>query len=136
MDLEEIGWEFVPYVGQGTRMKKNSPVPPVLTKHGNVIRKWSGYSARGEYEKHGTSGISGHVHRMGLFYHRDDRGPHVWIENGCLCKIDPEYAEHPDWQQGFSVITYTEDGEYFGVEPVAIHEGKAIFRGRVYVAGA
>lgn len=71
-------------------------------KHGNVARKWAGYSARAEFESTGQSGLSGHTHRLGHFYRTDATGMYSWMECGCLCDLQPEYAEGRvmDWQHG------------------------------------
>lgn len=39
---------------------KNTMVHGVLVKHGNIVRSHSAYTAKGEYDSEGTSGISGH----------------------------------------------------------------------------
>lgn len=86
----------------------------VLFKHGNVVRKFSGYSARGEFEKEGTSGVSGHTHRLSTYFHRSRGGTYVWVESGCACKLDAEYIEGiANWQHGFSVISFDEKGNHF-----------------------
>lgn len=120
-------WIFVPIHGQA----KRQILPMFITKHGSVVRKWSGHSAKAEWERYGQSGISGHTHRSGLFYTDDYNGAHVWIENGCTCRLDPEYTEDPNWQQGFTVITYTSPTN-FSVEPIHVHNGVAVWRGKEY----
>lgn len=130
LGLGQVGWEWVPT----ERQSKTDILPGMITKHGTVVRKHSGATARGEWEKYGKSGISGHVHRMGLYYHRDHNGAHVWIEGGCTCSLDPEYMTDPDWQQGCTIITWDESGERFNVEPIYIQDGRATWRGRTFRA--
>lgn len=96
--------------------------------HGYLVRKWSGYSARGHYEKFGRSVLHGHTHRMGSFFHRTPYGPSGAWENGCLCRLDPEYTINPDWQQGFSVVWVWPDGQ-FHVDQVHIHDGTYCWQG-------
>ncbi|MCA8938790.1 MAG: hypothetical protein KDB07_03230, partial [Planctomycetes bacterium] len=49
------------------------------------------------------SGISGHTHRLGIHYRTTLAGTKFWIENGCLCNLDPDYTHgQPDWQHGFT----------------------------------
>ena len=129
---EEVGWRIVPPEAQ----TKTEILPGIITKHGNVVRKWSAYTARGEWERYGRSGISGHTHRMGQFYTRDFNGNHVWTEGGCTCKLDPEYAPDPNWQQGCVVIEHSADAERFAVHLVYIQDGRAMWRGMDYRAAA
>lgn len=128
LGLEQIGWEYVDYTDQPLvgRLSK------LLLKHGDIVRKWSGWSAKGEWEKHAKGGISGHTHRLGAFYHRDMGGSHVWHETGCTCSLKPEYVRHPDWQHACLVIMYTD--ERFQVEPVYIQDGKALWRAQEFAA--
>lgn len=83
----------------------------VLFKHGDLVRKFSGYTAKGEFEKEAVSGVSGHTHRLGIYFHRSRGGTNFWVESGCLCKLDPEYIKGiSNWQLGFSVIQYDKRG--------------------------
>lgn len=125
LGLPKMGWAYEKKVVLNDRL---------ILKHGDVVRRWAGYSARGEWEKYGKGGMSGHTHRAATFYHRDWNGQHLWAELGCLCRLDPEYAEHPDWQQSFVVITWA--GGHFSLERVFIHEGRAVFRGKLYSASS
>lgn len=129
--LKEAGagnWKFVPTTGQA----RVDILPEFITKHGSVVRRWSGQSAKAEWERYGCSGISGHTHRSGLFYTDDYNGAHVWIENGCTCLLEAEYTEDPNWQQGFTVLTYGKTPASFSVEPVHVHKGVAVWRGKEY----
>ena len=121
-------WSFIPALKQAHK----KIFPNIVTKHGSVVRKWSSYTARGEWEKYGMCGMSGHTHRLGLFYHRDFNGAHSWAETGCTCDINPEYVEDPDWQHGCLVVTFAKDFKYFNYEPVYIQEGHAIWRDTRY----
>lgn len=130
LELDAIGWEFRPYQGQA---RAEPVLPHLIVKHGTVVRKWSAFTAKGEWEKYGKGGISGHTHRAGLFYHRDHNGSHAWIEAGCTCTLLPDYmTDDPDWHQGCVVITH--DGDRFGVEPVYIQDGVGVWRGERYEA--
>jgi len=96
--------------------------------HGHIIRKHSGYTARAMAEEYGTV-LFGHTHRMGIYHRRDGRGNVVAIENGCLCKLDPEYLKGiANWQHGFTVVTH-DDGQS-SYEQVQFTDRKAIFRGK------
>lgn len=124
----EIGWEFVPYNGQAHK----AILPMIITKHGTVVRKWSGMSAKGEWERYGKSGISGHVHRLGRFYTSDQNGSHTWVEAGCTCDTRPQYMEDPNWQQGCVVVEHSADGQRFEMHTVYIQDGRALWRGQDY----
>ena len=130
LQLDGLGVNWVPLQDQ--------PAMGIFTKfilkHGDVVRKWSGWSAAGEWAKYGKSGASGHVHRLGLFFHRDWNGNHVWAETGCLCDLNPDYTPDPDWQNGFLVVTFERATGAFQVEPVYIHRGSAVWRGQVFKA--
>lgn len=128
MQSESIGWEFVP-----ERMQSRTQVlPKIITKHGNVVRKWSGWSAKGEWEKYGRSGVSGHTHRLGWFVHRDHNGNANWVETGCTCLLEAPYGVDFDWQSGFVVMTWNESQAVQNVEFVSIRDGAAIWRRAEY----
>ena len=90
--------------------------------HGDVIRKFSAYTAKAELEKHDTSGISGHSHRLSCYYYRTPERYLAWYESGCLCRLDPEYIKSPNWSQGF-LYGYIEK-DSFAVTPIPIVDGK------------
>lgn len=90
--------------------------------HGDLIRKFSSYTARGELEKHDNSGISGHSHRGGVYYYKTPERYLAWYESFCLCDIHPFYVDEPNWQQGF-LYGYI-DKDSFAVTPIPIVDGK------------
>lgn len=106
-------------------------IPHVLVKHGSVVRKYSGYSAKAEYENYHRSGTSGHTHRLGVHYHRSLDQTHLWVETGCLCSLKPEYTRYPNWMQGFAVFSWIDDDLPF-VQPVHINNGTTLYNGVVY----
>jgi len=94
--------------------KKEFMYHSVLFKHGNIVRKFSSYTAKGEWEKEGTSGCSGHTHRLGIFFHTDRSGSHVWVETGCGCQLDAEYINGiANWQHGFAVFGFDKSGHFY-----------------------
>lgn len=101
--------------------------------HGNIIRGESGASARSHFLATGGSILMGHVHRLGVFYKTNRYGVHTAIENGFLGRMDFEYTDRPNWQQGFSTISYTEDGR-FSVKQHLIEDGSLIVDGVIYNA--
>jgi len=99
-------------------------VPNLITKHGTKLSQHSAYTGAAELRQHGRSGISGHIHRMGLHYKSDAGGNHVWAEGGCCCILQPKYMQAtPNWQHGCWVIHYTND--WFNMTPVFIQDGYA-----------
>lgn len=101
-------------------------------EHGGIIRKHSAYTAKGQMEARGTSGISGHSHRMGSHFKTNRGGDFVWYENGCLCDRNPEYVKHPDWQNGFTVGYFKRGNSRFTVEQICITGGKLVYAGREF----
>jgi hypothetical protein len=132
LELDGIGWEFVP---AGEQSRKQI-LPRLITKHGDTVRRWSGMSAKGEWERYGQSGISGHVHRLGRFYTSDRNGAHTWVEAGCLCDTDPRYTRDPNWQNGLVVVEHSADRQRFEMHLVYCQDGRALWRGQDYRAAA
>jgi len=129
MDTEAMGWKFI-----GGREQSRTPVlPKIITKHGTVVRKFSGMTAKGEWEKYGASGISGHTHRLGHFFHRDHNGTARWIETGCTCLLDPPYGVDFDWQQGLVIMGWSADRKLMDEHLVSIRDGATLFHHKEYV---
>lgn len=84
----------------------------LLVTHGSSVSKHSGWSARAHFEKYGQSVLIGHTHRQGMYVKTNARGTHYSYEGGCLCRLDPEYITHPDWQHGFSVVRVEDNGQF------------------------
>ena len=104
-----------------------------MVTHGDLIRAHSGYTAKGMSDKHGGSGICGHSHRGGNSLKTNRFGVYGWWENYCLCDLDLDYVSHPNWQQGFSVVT--DIHERFWIEPIQIIHRKFIYGGKTYGSG-
>lgn len=128
LGLEELRIEHVSYGEQS----KQAFLPKFILKHGTLVRTKSGATAAGEQAKYNKSGASGHTHRLGMIYHRDANGSHVWVETGCTCKLDPDYCVDPDWQNGCLFLTFDPETGAVAPEPVFIHNGLGVFRGKQY----
>jgi UDP-2,3-diacylglucosamine pyrophosphatase LpxH len=103
----------------------------LFVTHGSVCRKHSAYTARGEIEKNGCSGISGHTHRDGKHTVRKRGGSLAWWENYCMCDLNPAYVEGiADWSQGWSVVTTVGRRPY--VEQIHVSDYKYIYGGKLY----
>ena len=96
--------------------------------HGTIVRQHSGWSGKAHYDKRGGSVLIGHTHRMGVYYRTNAKGVHAAYENGCLCQLNPEYVQDPDWQQGWSVVHVGDDG-YFSVQQIPVIERNRIHYG-------
>lgn len=104
-----------------------------MVTHGDLIRAHSGYTAKGMSDKHGGSGIHGHSHRGGSSLKRNRFGIYGWWENYCLCSLEPDWVQNPNWQQGFSLVHFTKDR--FWVEQVQIINRKFMYGGAVWGSG-
>lgn len=105
----------------------------MLVKHGEKVRSRSGYTATGELESTGISGISGHTHRLAQVYKTNRAGMFTWVEAGCVCDLNPEYMEGriADWQHGMAYGTFTKDRDRrFELHTLPIIHGKVVFEGK------
>jgi len=103
----------------------------MIFKHGDIVRKYAGYTARGEFDSSGMSGVSVHTHRLSQYYYTSESGEYLWTEAGCLCKLDQEYlrGKTPNWQPGFAIGYYKTGSQRFHVDVVPIVKGKAMYGG-------
>lgn len=136
LGLASLGIEWM---YDGSLLSQEYVVDNVLAiKHGQYVRKGSGMSARAEieHEHYSISTISGHTHRGGSFYATTRHGVVQGHEAFCLCRLDPEYLQHPDWQQGLLLAEIV--GENLEVELIPFndfrHRKSAIWRGKEYSA--
>ena len=106
----------------------------VIIKHGTLVRKFASYTAKGEFEKNGLSGVSGHTHRLAQYRHTNEADSYVWTESGCLCQLDADYmdGQKPNWNQGFSVGYFKENSKRFIIETIPIFDGRAFYCGKEY----
>lgn len=119
----------IEYIGKYQTYKKHN----FILTHGEIVRKHSGYTARGMFEQYGMSGISGHTHRLGVHYVSNEAANYLWAENGCLCDLNPEYiVGRPNWLNGFSIGYFQKGNKRFNIEQIPIIEGKAFYAGNTY----
>jgi hypothetical protein len=96
-----------------------------LFKHGNLISKDAGMTARRELQSEGMSGASGHSHRLAQIYLRDRSGEYTWIESGCLCDLNPEWMDSTaNWKHGLSIVSFKQDSDTYFATPIPIIDGK------------
>ena len=126
--LGEYGFEWRPY-GATYSLGK------LLVTHGSIVSRHSGQTARAHLDKYGTSVLIGHTHRGGTYYKRDMKGVHVAVENYCLCRLDPEYVQNPNWMQGFSVVHVDEKTGFFNITAIPILPGNRFYYGNDLIKG-
>lgn len=102
-----------------------------VIKHGDLVRKFSAYTSKGEFDATGMSGKSAHTHRAGVYRVTNESGSYTWMECGCLCLLNAEYMDGkiPNWQQGFGISYFKEGSRRFQDEFVPIIKGKAMYGG-------
>lgn len=108
----------------------------LVVRHGEIVKSHSAMSAKAELEReyHAISTLTGHTHRGGSYYVAGRMGVAQAHEGFCLCRLDPEYMDRPNWQQG---IVLAEVTGIVTVEPVPFfnirHRKVARWRGKEYV---
>lgn len=125
-DLLEFDHFRVDFCAQPYRL-----APGVSAIHGNLLSSVlgaAGQSAFKERQRHGTSIVQGHTHRLGLGWDRQETS-RFWMECGHLC--DPGKASYLDfkgqanWQQGFGVLHVRGEKVFPSVH--VIHGGASAF---------
>jgi len=130
--LKELGIE--------PEMQEEVDLGEIVIRHGQVVRQYSGMSARGEVEKqrYQVSTMTGHTHRGGIFMSTTRHGIVYGLESFCLCKLDPWYGQGPyDWQNGLVLATIHNDKSLqFEPIPFSHVSGKVVahWRDKTYSA--
>jgi hypothetical protein len=116
----------------------------LILAHGEVVRKFSAYTAKAHLEKLLFSVIIGHSHRLGLHQRTSARSryleedPMFAVENGCLCRFDQPYVNGStsDWQRGFTVldIDLSEEKPLLTPTLISITDDRASFQGKTFKA--
>jgi hypothetical protein len=127
-ETAQFGVEYYPYWHRLYLAEGN-----LVVTHGKYVSRHSGQSAKRTLEWLGVSCIVGHTHRLGNHLVTQDGVMRGAWENGCLCLMEPEYDDAPNWQQGFSVVDI--DGPEFHViqVPIVRRDGRPV---AVYHGGA
>lgn len=125
--FEDLGYSYSPYA-EGKPFIENGVL---LYTHGSLTNK---HCAEAHLSKYGKNVIFGHLHRIQNYTKRDLKGQEAGWCIGCLSTLDPHYEIFANWHHGFAVVSWKQvAGEWlFDVEQVRIHNGTAIWRGRVY----
>lgn len=107
--------KYVPGRGNGNVIINNK----VVVIHGDksTLSKHSGYGAKKKISDAGGWWVFGHGHRNGMHQHTIVGGTFLGQEVGCMCDLNPEYVQSPNWQHGFAVIHFMQ-GSKFRIEPL------------------
>jgi len=108
--------------------------------HGTAFSSAPGQTARKLLQNTDTNTVAGHSHRneraSRTIHTRHGQQEITAVVVGCACKIDgtvPGRSATPQWQQGALWVTYdTEDPSRIEFQEIRIHDGSAMFRGKVY----
>lgn len=103
----------------------------LLIGHFNKVNKYSGMTAKNLLEDKGMSVIQGHTHRLGSSYKRTYDGQKGGWEGGCLCDLNPQYVNMPNWQTGFLTIHKDKKSDQFKVTPIEIIDNRIIFGDKI-----
>jgi len=121
--LEDFGIKYLEY-GDGIWLGK------LWVTHGDVIRKYGGYTAKAEFEKNGCSTLTGHTHRLARTSVTLRGGTYASWENGCLCDLQPEYIKGiPNWQHGFAIVNVNDNKGLFSVQQIDILNRSSLWYG-------
>ena len=129
----------------GVDYRANIYLGKLLVCHGHEVsyrgRAESGQTARVTMERLNCPVMMGHVHRLGMYTRTTMAvGMQDGYELGCLMDFNQvDYMAHPNWQQGFAIVSYEDNGaKEYSVEMVPIqgfyskNYRSAIFRGTKY----
>ncbi len=135
--IEGLGFKTVFGLGEhGFRWKDYGDyvmLGKLMVTHGDIVRKYSAYTAKAHFDKFGTSVLHGHTHRVGWYCHTNIAGAHGAWENGCLCRLDGlGYTKHPDWQQAFAVIHVDAGGMFNVQQNIILNRRKFFYGGEVW----
>lgn len=70
----------------------------------------------------GKTLVTQNTHRGGAYYYHTPERYLAWFESFCLCDLNPEYIDDPNWQSGI-LYGYVEK-DSFAVTPIPIIDGK------------
>jgi UDP-2,3-diacylglucosamine pyrophosphatase LpxH len=105
----------------------------VKVGHFNRVSKFSAYTGKLLLDQFMCSLVQGHTHKLGTHFRTvAGSGTYVAAEGGCLCDLDPEYANAPDWQHGVTIISRLNGSERFHIQQVPIIDHEAFFDGKRY----
>lgn len=90
------------------------------------------HAAKKELETHGTSGVSGHIHRQAMWERRDRNGTRAWYSIGGLCSHDVSYRPINGWVNGFGFLSQLVGSDLFTFQQIPIIKGRFIYNNALY----
>ena len=86
--------------------------------HGNRISKNCGLD---NLQSYGSSGTSGHTHRLTMASKTVLGRTLYWVESGCLCNLKPDFIKGvADWQQGFAFGWCSGNDDLLWLKPMRV----------------
>lgn len=108
----------------------------IYIAHGHRLSKYSAYSAKLAMDDNTCNLIQGHSHRGGTHYktvwRRGKCKQYVAHEAFCMCSLNPEYIDRPNWQHGWICIYTDPKSDYFQIMPVCVVDYKFQFNGKMF----
>lgn len=134
LGLEELGIEYRGSYPDGSFYLNDS----LEFGHGTIVRGGGGETAKAVLKDMDHSYCYGHIHRHELrahTIHKRDGSQEVRyaFSPGTIARIDgavPANSKRNDWQQGLSVVTYSD--KQFAIEMLAIDTGELFYRGQLF----
>lgn len=111
--------------------------------HGNTAKKGALGTVRAMLEEAQFSMAFGHVHRLEMAGRtvrmRDATRVIQAVCPGCTCHIDGRVPKAGSvsklqWQNGCALVEYEPDGIGADIDPILIHDDRALWRGKLYEA--
>ena len=103
--LNELDIHYISSIKDESEIEING----VWFGHWRAANKYSGYTIKNLLDKFMVPCVQNHVHRLGVHYRTVKTGIIEGRENGCSCLLTPEYLMNPDWQNGFTTVTWLDD---------------------------
>ena len=126
-NLKDLDIEWVPYFS-------SHKVDNTEIEHGDSVRSKAGYTAHGMLDKRGSSGFSGHTHRLALVTKSQGDQMRFWVECGSLCNLTPTptYTRKPDWVNGFAIGFFDKKQDIMHPVPILLQKGQFWFNEKIY----
>lgn len=146
--VDELGVQYVSGYSKGCKYLINNNLQ---CKHGKTVRS-NGSTAYAIAKEERVSTIFGHIHRIEMQYKTvetvDGFKTSLAFTPGTLARIDGAVPStnsgmdemgkptesYENWQQGVGVVYYEDGDGDFHVHGVHIHNGRAMYGGKLYVA--
>jgi UDP-2,3-diacylglucosamine pyrophosphatase LpxH len=128
-NLKELG---IQWIGENQR---HTEIGAIEIEHGDRVSAKSGATAHKMIEARGTSGISGHTHRLAYVMLSQLERENWWIESGSFCnkEMDSPYMKRPgDWQNGFAVGIYHKKTKRMHPQVIPIFNNCFMFGEKLY----